>query len=45
MLAAVLSLIEIIMAATRCTLSRVPSGSFCSSPDGRLFSWLVMVSC
>ena len=44
MLAAVLSLMEIILAAVSCTEIRVPSGSFWSSPEGRLLSCAVTVS-
>jgi hypothetical protein len=44
MLAAVLSLMEIILAAVSRTEIRVPSGSVWSSPEGRLLSRAVMVS-
>jgi hypothetical protein len=43
--AAVLSLSEIMSAAACRTLTLVPSGWFWSSPDGRLLTALVMVSC
>ena len=44
MLAAVLSLMEIILAAVSCTEIWVPSGSSWSSPEGRLLSCAVTVS-
>jgi hypothetical protein len=44
MSAAVLSLMEIIFPAASRTEIWVPSGSFCSTPEGRLLSWPVTVS-
>jgi hypothetical protein len=44
MFAAVLSLTEIMSVATCSTLTLVPSGSFWSTPEGRLLTWLVTVS-